>query len=102
SRALLQLGAAGLLGVGAGAVQWLPTAEALLRSEILAARSQSALTWQMVLVAWRDWLAAATILLPDFFGNPRHHTYWFPDSNYTEQTLYVGVLPLALALLLVF
>lgn len=94
-----QLMAAGLLGLGAGAIQWLPTAEALLQSEILAARSLPLLTWQAIFLQWRDWLAVLTLLMPDFFGNPRHQNYWNPFSNYTEQTIYVGVLPLALALL---
>lgn len=98
-RAWAQLLAAGVLGLGAGAVQWLPVAEALLQSEILAMRGQSALNWQTILFGWRDWLAAATMLMPDFFGNPRHHDYWYPYSNYSEQTLYVGILPLALAIL---
>ena len=101
-RTLLQLAAAGLLGLGLSAIQWLPVAEALLQSEILAARSQGALTWQTVLWQWQQWLAALTLLMPNFFGNPRHQDYWFPYSNYTEQTLYVGVLPLALALLVYF
>lgn len=101
-RTLLQLAMAGLLGLGLSAIQWLPVAEALLQSEILAARSQGALTWQTVLWQWQQWLAALTLLMPDFFGNPRHQDYWFPYSNYTEQTLYVGVLPLALALLVYF
>lgn len=100
--ALLQLGMAGLLGLGMAAAQWLPTVEGLLQSEILAARNQSTLTWQMVWLQWRDWLAALTLLLPDFFGNPRQGDYWFPYSNYTEQIVYVGLLPLALALPLYF
>ncbi len=99
TRALWQLAVAGGLGLGAGAVQWLPTAEALWHSEILAARSQSVWTWQTVFGRWHDWLATLTLLLPNFFGNPRHANYWFPYSNFTEQTLYVGVLPLASALL---
>jgi hypothetical protein len=99
-RAIVRLAVAALLGLGVGAIQWLPVAEALLQSEILAARSQPALTWDAIFFQWRDWLAALTMLMPDFFGNPRHHDYWFPYSNYTEQTISVGVLPLALALLL--
>ena len=101
-RTVLQLTMAALLGLGAGSIQWLPVVEALLQSEILAARSQRALTWQTVLLQWHEWLAALTMLMPNFFGNPRHHDHWFPYSNYTEQTLYVGVLPLTLALLVYF
>jgi hypothetical protein len=95
----IQLAFGGLLGLGVGAIQWLPLLEALMQSEILASRSQPALNWQSILFQWRDWLAALTMLMPDFFGNPRRATYWYPFSNYTEQTLFVGVLPLALALL---
>ena len=101
-RSLVQLGVAGVLGLGVGAIQWLPVAEALWQSEILAARSQTALTWQSLFLQWRDWLAALTLLMPNFFGNPRHADYWYPYSNYTEQTIFVGVLPLALALLVYF
>jgi hypothetical protein len=96
----MQLGVAGLLGLGAGAIQWLPTAEALWQSEILSQRNQDAMTWQRIFFQWREWLAALTMLMPDFFGNPRHQSYWYPYSNYTEQTVFVGVLPLALAILI--
>jgi hypothetical protein len=98
-RILRQLALVSVLGLSAGAIQWLPVAAALWQSEILAARSQTAFTWQTLFFQWRDWLAALTMLMPDFFGNPRHHTYWYPYSNYTEQTLFVGILPLALAIL---
>ena len=99
---IVQLGSAGLLALGVGAIQWLPVADALLQSEILGVRSQPALTWPAVLAQWREWMAAVTMLLPNFFGSPRTHDYWYPYSNYTEQTLFVGVLPLALALLVYF
>lgn len=101
-RRALQLVSAGLLGMGAGAMQWLPVAEALLNSEILANRSQSSLTWESIFLQWREWLAGVTMLMPNFFGNPRHADYWYPYSNFTEQTLYVGLLPLALACLLIW
>ena len=98
-RALLQLGMAGLLGLGVAAIQWLPVVDALWQSETLSAVSQAALTWQSIFFQWREWLAALTMLMPDFFGNPRHHTYSYPYDNYNEQTLFAGVLPLALAFL---
>lgn len=97
----LQLAVAALLGVGLGAVQWLPLIEALLNSEVLTTRSQPRLGWEAIFLQWRDWLAALTMLMPDFFGNPRRHSYWYPYSNYLEQTLYVGLLPLGLALLVI-
>lgn len=37
-----------------------------------------------------------TLLVPDFFGHPNAGTYW-NTNNYAEWALYVGVLPLALA-----
>ncbi|MCA9935260.1 MAG: hypothetical protein KC415_15100, partial [Anaerolineales bacterium] len=39
-----------------------------------------------------------TILLPDFFGNPVHYDWW-GKTNYNETAVYLGVLPLTLALL---
>jgi hypothetical protein len=79
-RRALQLVSAGLLGMGAGAMQWLPVAEALLNSEILANRSQSSLTWESIFLQWREWLAGVTMLMPNFFGNPRHADYWNKPS----------------------
>lgn len=101
-RSLLQLAVAGLLGFGVSAIQWLPVAEALLQSEILSTRSQATYGWQAIFFAWRDWLAALTMLMPDFFGNPRSHTFWYPYSNYNEQTIFVGLVPLALVLMVVW
>jgi hypothetical protein len=99
----MRLAVAGGLGVGLGAVAWLPLADALWQSEVLATRSQNALTWASVFFQWREWLNGVTLLLPDFFGNPRYAAsgvgYWNPYSNYVEASLYVGLLPLALALL---
>jgi hypothetical protein len=100
-RAVMQLALAGVLGTGVAMVQWLPLVEALLQSEILSTRSQRSLEWQTIFWQWREWLAALTMLMPDFFGNPRHQSYWYPFSNYTEQALFAGVLPLGLALLVV-
>ncbi|MCC6453376.1 MAG: YfhO family protein [Caldilineaceae bacterium] len=100
-RAVMQLALAGVLGMGVAMIQWLHLAETLLQSEILSTRSQAALSWQSIFWQWREWLAALTMLMPEFFGNPRHQSYWYPFSNYTEQTLFAGVLPVGLALLVV-
>ena len=104
-----------ILGVGLGCAQWLPLFD-LVRSNF---RQGS--------VSFRDLLGWAyprrhvvALLLPDFFGNPSHHSYWDPFTrqrlpatinalgqeidtifwgikNYVEGACYVGTLTLLLA-----
>lgn len=52
----------------------------------------------------REWLAqlatAVTLICPNFFGNPLDHSYIWPFTifqNYNEQSVYFGLVPLALA-----
>ncbi len=113
--ALGLLAAIALLGIGLGAAQWLPLLE-LVRSNWRegGAAFQEVLGW-----AWPK-RGALALLMPDFFGNPSHHSYldlftWqvapatvnalgnaiqtidWGIKNYVEGSGYIGVLPLALA-----
>lgn len=109
------LGAIGLVGVGLGSAQWMPLLELVqFNFREGGAAFQDVLGW-----AWpRRGIIA--LLMPDFFGNPSHHSYLdlytrqitpatvnalgqaiqtidWGIKNYVEGTGYVGVLPLALA-----
>ena len=73
------------------AVQLLPTAEYLLQSQRVSDVGYAAATtysfWP-----WRF----LTLLNPNFFGNPGDGTFW-GYGNYWEDAVYVGLLPLFLA-----
>jgi heme/copper-type cytochrome/quinol oxidase subunit 4 len=73
------------------AVQLLPTAEYLLQSQRVSEVGYAAATtysfWP-----WRF----LTLLNPNFFGNPGDGTFW-GYGNYWEDAVYVGLLPLFLA-----
>ncbi|NLF00802.1 MAG: YfhO family protein [Anaerolineales bacterium] len=100
---MLRLAGAALLGVALAAVQLLPFLEALADSSILAARQMArpsgaaALAGRLV-ADWQQWPTAITALLPDYLGTPLDKSYLYPYSNYVEQNVYAGVLPLVLAL----
>ncbi|MCC6803723.1 MAG: hypothetical protein IT319_12640, partial [Anaerolineae bacterium] len=109
------------LGMGVGAVQFIPIFEAAqdnFRSE--AASLEQVRGWALPA---RD---AIQFVMPNFYGSPAQHsyldvftgqtvsltdtpvlnadgdpltnTYWGVERNYVEAALYVGILPLALAL----
>jgi uncharacterized membrane protein YfhO len=84
--------AAGVAGALLAAIQLLPTAEYLLQSQrsnavdYEAALSYSFWPWRFL-----------TLLAPDLFGNPGHGNYW-GYANYWEDAIYIGVLPILLAL----
>jgi len=79
-------------------VQLLPFAEFLTRSEIMGSRGGGGWNLAALLGNWREWPALVTALLPRFWGSGQAGSYWYPFSNGLEQTVYVGVLPLLLAL----
>ncbi len=87
-----RLAVAMLLAVSAAAVQLLPTAEYLLASQ-----RSSAVEYELAMTystwPWR----LLTLLAPDLFGSPVRGDYW-GYGNYWEDALYVGLLPLLLAL----
>jgi len=74
------------------AVQLLPTAEYLLQSQRASAMGYAA-TMTYSFWPWRF----LTLLNPNFFGNPGDGTFW-GYGNYWEDAVYVGLLPLFLAL----
>lgn len=79
-----------------GAAQLLPTAELLPYSH--RATAASALGYAAYLRFAMPWQQLITLLLPEFMGNPAYGTY-FGRGNFAEYAGYIGVLPLALAVL---
>lgn len=90
--ALGLLALAVLIAVGLAAVQIGPTLELSLQSQ----RAGGA-DWDFAMTysfwPWR----LVTLFAPDFFGNPAHGDYW-GYANYWEDAAYVGLLPIAFAL----
>jgi O-antigen/teichoic acid export membrane protein len=105
-----------VLGLGLGAVQFLPFAE-LVQYNF----REGAVSLQDVLGWSYPWRRVITFLAPNFFGNPSYHTYpdlftWHNQAittsaygdpiakidwgvkNYVEGGAYLGVLPVLLAL----
>jgi O-antigen/teichoic acid export membrane protein len=104
-----------VLGLALGAVQFIPTYEAA-NSSFRAGRA----TFEQILGYAHPPRDVLQFMLPNFYGNPAHHTIydWFSGQtipvtvnalgepiahtewgikNYVEGALYVGILPLALA-----
>lgn len=96
-----------LLGVGLGGVQIVPLYE-LVRTSF----RQGSASYSDV-VGWAyPWRQIITFVIPDFFGNPSHHSYYdivehttksaptifWGIKNYVEAGSYAGILPLLLAL----
>ena len=98
---LVRVATAAAIGVLLAAVQLFPFVEALFHSATLSARyaKASGNAVAHLLFEWHDWPTAITALLPQYFGTDLDGSYWFPYSNYVEQNTYVGVLPLALAVM---
>lgn len=116
-RLALWLAAMVALGAGLAAVQLIPLYELVSRSF-----RQSSASYKEV-VGWAYPLRQAiTFLVPDFFGNPTHHSYFdllsrevlpvtrdfagrpidtifWGIKNYVEAGSYMGILPLLLALI---
>lgn len=87
----LRLAVAGIIGFSLSALQLLPTLEYLTLSHRAAGLDQEfALTYSFW--PWR----LAGLLAPDLFGSPAAGTYW-GYGNYWEDAIYIGVLPLLLA-----
>jgi hypothetical protein len=84
------------LSVALAAIQLLPTAELMRQSQRATgmdydfAMTNSLWPWRLI-----------TFVAPDFFGNPGRGTYW-GYGTYWEDAGYVGLLPLLLAVGLVF
>jgi len=91
-----------LVGLAMAAITLLPFVAFALDSEILSARAgvkQPLL--RALLLDWHDWPSLVLTLLPRYLGTPTNGSYWYPYGNYSDYTLYVGVLPLVLAVLAV-
>jgi hypothetical protein len=91
ARRLLPTGVALLVGISLAAVQLVPTAEFLS----LSTRADSGYDYASQYSWWPGYLI--TLLVPNFFGDDVNTGYW-GDGIYSEQVLYVGVLPLLLLL----
>lgn len=92
--------AAALVGCLLAAVQWLPFVDFLSHSGIVS-RSRS--SFQGSYFYTPEWFPNSTTLItllyPNFFGNPENLTSFWPFSNYQnylEQSMYFGLIPLAL------
>ena len=116
-RSLACVAAMLLLGVGMGAIQWIPLYELVSQSFRQGSASYADI------IGWAyPTRQIITFLIPDFFGNPSHHGYWDVVSrqwtlitqnalgepirtifwgikNYVEAGSYVGILPLFLAVI---
>ncbi len=88
----LWLGAGYGIGVGIAAIQLLPTAEYLAQSQ-RAGEVNYAYAMTYSFWPWRF----LTLVAPDLFGSPVRGDYW-GYANYWEDALYIGMLPLLLAL----
>jgi len=100
---LTRIVAAVTIGILLAAVQLLPFVEAFLHSAALSVRETQTFARASpfivrLLFEWHDWPTAIAALLPQYFGTSLDNSYWYPYSNYVEQDAYVGVLPLALAI----
>lgn len=89
------LGLAGGLAAGLTAIQLLPT----IRLFALSARQAYSSSQVRQLLLPLAYLP--TLVAPDFFGNPASRNYWFPGT-YIERVSYVGLVPLFLALVVLF
>jgi hypothetical protein len=81
-----------LLGAGLAAAQLAPTWELMQQSP----RAEAADYDFVMNYSFSPW-RLLTLIAPDLFGNPAHAAY-YGFGNYWEDAVYVGVLPLLLAL----
>lgn len=100
ARSLGLLLVAAIVGILLSAVQLLPFVEALSHSALPGMRIQGATNSVLhrLLLDWHEWPTLITALLPRYFGTPLNDSYWYPYTNYVEQDIYAGILPLAIAL----
>jgi hypothetical protein len=102
AKLLAVVGMALILGLMISGLQLLPFVDFLLSSSTLAqgGRSVGGSNW-FYSEEWLPNLATlVTIVYPNFFGNPTDNNYSWPFTNYqnyNEQTAYLGLIPLALA-----
>ena len=85
-------------GVALASIQLLPFLAYMPESSIFLERTEAPLSVSKVLFSWQEWPALLTAILPRIFGTPINRSYWYPFSNYNEQNLYAGIIPLVLTL----
>lgn len=88
-----RLGAAGVLAFGLAAIQLIPGAEYLLQSQRSTAVDYSFATNYSYFP-----LRFLTLFSPNLFGSPASNNYLLHADNYWEDDLYMGLLPILLAL----
>lgn len=100
----VRLGAVGLgvlLGAAVSAIQLFPFVDFLLQSGTLADRGHATgiSNWFYSAQWLPNLVSGVTAIFPNFFGNPVTYNYNWPFSNfqnYNEQTMYFGLIPLAM------
>ncbi len=91
------LAGAATLGILVGVVQALPMLEFMLGSDAFTARAGAPPSFDLGLTAMR----LGVLFFPNFTGTPPGNTYWVAGTltNFNEQTGYIGLLALGLAVL---
>ncbi len=98
ARVVAALAVAACIGFGLAAVHLAPSLAQIPLSEAAADRGASPVVGPLGDPAL--WHTLVVALVPDFFGNPTWHVNLLPRGvGYNEIALYVGAVPLALALL---
>jgi hypothetical protein len=91
-KTVVNLGGAGVCAGLVASVQLIPTFEYLMQSQ------RSGMVDYEVAMAYSFWpWRFLTLLAPDLFGNPGYGDYW-GYANYWEDAIYIGMLPLLLAM----
>ncbi|MDD5369832.1 MAG: YfhO family protein [Anaerolineaceae bacterium] len=90
---LVDFAFAGVLGAGLAAAQLIPTTEFLLQSQRASAVDYG-LALNYSFWPWR----LLTLIAPVMFGSPVSGDYWYA-AYYWEDAIYIGLLPLLLAIL---
>ena len=91
-KALVLFGAGAFIAACLAGIQLLPTAEYLQQSQ----RSAAVAYDYAVNYSFWPW-RLLSLFAPDLFGNPAHGDYWFPVF-FWEDAVYIGLLPVLLAL----
>ncbi len=95
-RKFLLLAGSATFGIGLAAVQLLTFAEFLLGSSAIAERTGGVVPFDLGQMTFR----LAVAFFPNFGGTPIQENYWVPPfTNFNEQTSYIGLLVIALAVL---
>lgn len=107
ARVLMVFASASIFGVFIGSIATLPFLELLSKSSTLQSGRGEPKEHLLYHSAWLPYLSTiVTSIIPNFFGNPHSGNYWWPcrhaTLNYNEQAIYIGLIPLSLAVFGVF